>query len=91
MGSSYQQISEAERNQIYAYRKAGLSLSNIALFMGRNKSSISREVNKNKGLRGYRPKQAQQSSQTRQRSGNPQISDFGWSYIEHLINWCYAL
>ena len=45
MGSSYQQISEAERNQIYAYRKAGLSLSNIALFMGRNKSSISREVN----------------------------------------------
>ena len=85
MGSSYQQISEAERNQIYAYRKAGLSLSNIALFMGRNKSSISREVNRNKGLRGYRPKQAQQSSQTRQRSGNPQISDFGWSYIEHLI------
>jgi IS30 family transposase len=38
--------------------KAGFSQSAIAFEIGVHKSTVSREINRNKGLRGYRPKQA---------------------------------
>ena len=57
----------------------------LARIIGRNKSTISREIIRNKGLRGYRPKQAQRLSDERKRKGNHQITLFGFDYIEHLI------
>jgi IS30 family transposase len=55
---SYKHLSQAERYQIYAFMKAGYSLQAIAQELGRHKSTISREVLRNSGLRGYRPRQA---------------------------------
>jgi len=53
------QLTQEERYQIEALLKAGHPQSGIATVLKRDKSTISREVRRNCGLRGYRPKQAQ--------------------------------
>lgn len=55
----YKQLSQDERYQIYAFLKANFSIRYIAIQLGRSPSTISREIQRNHGLRGYRPKQAQ--------------------------------
>jgi hypothetical protein len=55
---TYHHLNREERYQISALLKAGLTPSEISLNLGRHKSTISREINRNSGLRGYRPKQA---------------------------------
>jgi len=54
----YKHISQAERYQIYALMKAGQDQTQFALLLNRRKSTISRELNRNTGSRGYRLKQA---------------------------------
>ncbi|WP_195910706.1 helix-turn-helix domain-containing protein [Solemya velum gill symbiont] len=60
--TNYSQLTEYEVYQIYALKKGGHSQKDIAGLLGRNPSSISCELRRNKGLRGYRPKQAQRLS-----------------------------
>ena len=55
---SYTHLTEEERYQIYAYQKSEKSPSEIAILLERNKSTISRELTRNTGMKGYRPKQA---------------------------------
>jgi IS30 family transposase len=55
----YTQLTQKERYQISALMKAGHNQTETGMISGRHKSTISREVRRNKGLRGYRPKQAQ--------------------------------
>ena len=55
---TYHHLSREERYQISALLKEGLTQAQIALNLGRSKSTISRELGRNTGLRGYRPKQA---------------------------------
>ena len=55
---NYTQLTQEERYQIEALMKAGKSLSEIARILERSKSTISREVRRNKDLKEYRPKQA---------------------------------
>ncbi|GAH00357.1 unnamed protein product [marine sediment metagenome] len=65
--NKYNQITVEERYHIYAYKKAGFCPTEIAQMLGRHKSAIYRELNRNKGERGYRPKQAhEKASQRRQ-------------------------
>jgi hypothetical protein len=64
---NYTQLTESERNQIYALKQAGFKPSAIALQMSRHPSTIYRELRRNRGLRGYRPRQAQQMAETRRR------------------------
>lgn len=85
MNHSYTHLTGEERYHISALLKTGLSPSDIARSLGRNKSTISREINRNTGLRGYRPKQANKFAQARKRTGNQQITAFGFAYIGHLI------
>ena len=56
--SNYTQLTREQRYQIYALMKAGLCQTEIAKVVGVHKSTISRERRRNRGLRGYRPKQA---------------------------------
>ena len=67
---NYKQLTEIERYQIYAMNQAGHSQLEIALLLGRSPSTISRELCRNKGLRGYRPAQAQRLSETRRRAAH---------------------
>ena len=61
----YNHFSQNERYQIFSLMKAGLNCTQIAEILGRSKSTISREIRRNKGGRGYRPKQADRLAQER--------------------------
>jgi IS30 family transposase len=56
--SSYEQLTREERYQIHALLQAGHEKAEIALQLGRDRSTIYREVKRNRGRRGYRPRQA---------------------------------
>ena len=62
---NYKQLTREERYQIYSLNKAGLNQKEISAHLMRSPSTISREMKRNKGLRGYRPKQAQSLSDNR--------------------------
>ena len=55
---SYQHLSLAERYYIEIERKMEVSINQIAKAIGRSQSTISREIRRNTGQRGYRHKQA---------------------------------
>jgi IS30 family transposase len=58
----YGQLTEEDRIEIYAMKQAGKRQNKIAAELGVHPSTISRELARNAGLRGYRPKQAQQKA-----------------------------
>ena len=84
---SYHQLTENERYQIYVMKKAGHRQNEIADLLGRSPSTISRELRRNQGLRGYRPKQAQQLSVSRRRETRKaiKVTDEVWGWIVQLI------
>lgn len=62
---AYKHLSLEERHYIEIQRKEGVSLNKIAKALGREQSTISREVARNTGQRGYRHQQAHRFSQER--------------------------
>jgi IS30 family transposase len=65
---SYNQLTENERYQIYASKKARYSQTDIAALLERSPSTISRELARNTELRGYRLKQAQRFAEARRKT-----------------------
>ena len=57
----YHHLTPDERYLIYILSQVGISRVKIAKELDRSPSTISREMSRNKGGRGYRPKQAQES------------------------------
>ncbi len=49
----YTQLTQEERYKIAALLQAGHDQTEIAMILGRHKSTISREIRRNTGLRGY--------------------------------------
>ncbi|MDT8452084.1 MAG: helix-turn-helix domain-containing protein, partial [Gammaproteobacteria bacterium] len=58
-------MTQEERYQIYAYKKARFSNIQIAEMLSRHVSTIKRELGRNKGQKGYRPQQAHGFAQER--------------------------
>jgi len=54
-----------ERHFLYRLNKKGTPEVEIARLMGRDRSTIYRELNRNAGKRGYKPKQAQRLAEAR--------------------------
>lgn len=82
----YTQLTHIQRYQIYALMKAGLNQTQIARIVGVHKSTISRELSRNRGLRGYRPRQAHQfCEQRRHQKITPRIGPATWQLIERLL------
>ena len=84
---SYQQLTQDQRYQIYAFLKADFSQSDIAREIGVDRSTIWREINRNRGRRGYRPKQARQLADARRKAKEnaTRISAETWQQVEaHL-------
>ena len=72
MTRSYKQLTYEQRCQIYALNKRGDSQRSIARALGVHQSTISRELERNSGERGYRFKQAQEKAdQRRQKTVMP--------------------
>lgn len=63
---SYRRVTSEDRLRIKDGLDAGLSNSAIADKLGFHKSTIGREILRNKGKRGYRPKQAHQKAIARE-------------------------
>ena len=84
--SNYSQLSQEQRYQIYGLMKAGLYQPQIARIIGVHKSTISREMRRNRGLRGYRPKQAHHLAQRRRlKNVRTRISQPTWSLVARLL------
>ncbi|HFE39597.1 MAG TPA: IS30 family transposase, partial [Gammaproteobacteria bacterium] len=62
---SYKQLTYEQRCQIYVLKKSDMSQQDIADTIGVSQPTISRELRRNTGERGYRYKQAQKKSEDR--------------------------
>ncbi len=80
---AYRRLTEDDRIEIYAALKAGESQAAISRTLGFDKSTISRELRRNSGQRGYRAKQAQKFSlERRTRVHRRRISRTQWRMVE---------
>jgi IS30 family transposase len=83
----YKHLSREERYQIYSLMKANMSPSQIALTLGHARSTISRELARGQGERGYRAEQACQKAATRaQGSRNAhRIGEAAWRDVDSYL------
>lgn len=82
----YAQLTEEQRYQIYGLIKAGFSQTQIAGRIGVHKSTISRELFRNRGGRGYRPKQAHTLAlQRRLAFDRRRLKEREWKIVEALL------
>lgn len=79
---AYTQLTQEQRYQIYALLKMGHNQTEIADVIGKHKSTVCRELRRNKGLRGYRPKQANSQALNRRNHGRKRITEEWWQLIE---------
>ncbi|KMQ51302.1 integrase [Chitinispirillum alkaliphilum] len=66
----YRHLALEERYMIYTLRKQGYSIQKISRCLKRSVSTVSREICRNQGHRGYRHKQAQRKAQHRLRNSH---------------------
>jgi len=83
---NYRQLAREQRYQIYALMRAGHNQSQIALVVGCHKSTISRELRRNHGQKGYRPYQADELAFDRQcEAYRSRIAWQTWQQVERLL------
>lgn len=83
---SYTQLTQGQRYQIKAQLEIGCPQVEIAQALGVAKSTISRELRRNRGQRGYRPKQAHEKAvERRKQKVRTTISPETWQLIEEKL------
>jgi IS30 family transposase len=82
---TYRQLTQVQRYQIYVLRKTQHPLTEIAEVLGVHKSSISRELKRNRGQRGYRPQQAQALAVARRRKTVSRLTAEVWDSVQRLL------
>lgn len=83
---NYKQLALEQRYQIYGLMKEGHNQTQIAANLGCHKSTISRELRRNRSLKGYRPKQANELSYDRQCAAyRSRIAWETWQQVERLL------
>jgi IS30 family transposase len=85
----YEHINGQERHELGDLKHEGFNQKEIALLLGRSPSTISRELKRNKGGRGWRPGQANELAEERLKergtSNALRINDAAWNYaVKHL-------
>jgi IS30 family transposase len=69
----YQQLTEDEPYQIKACLQMGMKQVDIAKLLKRSAATISREIKRNTGKRGYRPKQVNDQTTIRRLTARKHI------------------
>ena len=82
---NYKQLTQEQRYQIKALLKSGQNQTEIGTIIGVHKSTISRELKRNRGQRGYRPQQAQRKAKQRQEWDRRRIKKQTWVWVEEKI------
>ena len=84
--SVYTQLTREQRYQIQALLKTDQNQTQIATVVGVHKTTISRELRRNCGLRGYRPHQAHCLAQARQATKiRSRVAQTTWQQVETLV------
>ena len=82
----YKQLAREQRYQIEALLKAGKTQAAIADTIGVDAATISRELKRNRGQRGYRGGQADGfADQRRQGKQKDQITSETWAWVDQLL------
>ena len=81
---SYTQLTREQRYQISALLKMGHSLTEIAGLLQVHKSTVGRDINRNRGRRGYRPRQADQKACNRRKTPR-RIVRIQWDEVDALL------
>lgn len=82
---TYTQLTQAQRYQISAMLKTGHNKTEIATVIGVHVSTIGRELKRNHGQRGYRPKQAHQLAMQRRNKAKARIQEDTWELIDSKL------
>jgi len=83
---NYTQLTQEQRYQIYALKKMGHDQTQTAKCLGVHKSMISRELDRNQGQRGYRPKQAHEKAlKRRAQKAQERITAETWAQVEEKL------
>ena len=93
MTRSYKQLDILERQRIYFLRKQGFSLRKIAEDLSRSPSTISREVKRNSGGRGYRFAHAQRKARQRGVAASSvprKMTERMWSIVEEKLSFQWS-
>ena len=85
---AYKQLTSGQRYQISALKKIGCGPTEIAKELEVHKSTISRELSRNTGERGYRPKQANEKALERRAQATPKkrILAETWEMVEEKLH-----
>ena len=82
----YTQLAREQRYLIYELKRIGHTQKSIATVVGCHPSTICRELQRNTGLRGYRPRQAHETMERRRaRRAMPRIPRGHWRRVEVLL------
>jgi len=83
---NYTQLTREQRYQIYALMKEGHNQTQVAANLACHKSTISREVRRNRGPSGYRPQLANALARRRRRQTyGPRIPAETWQQVNLLL------
>jgi IS30 family transposase len=82
---TYTQLTQEQRYQISALLKMGHNRTEIAAVVGTHKSTVCRELRRNHGQRGYRPKQAHHMASSRRNKAKPRIQEENWLLVESKL------
>ena len=82
---TYHQLTQPQRYQIYVLWKTKHTLAEIADVLGVHKSSVSRELKRNRGQRGYRPQQAHELAAARRLKSVPRLTAEVWKLVESRL------
>ena len=83
---SYTQLTREQRYHLYGLMKAGFNQTRIAAKLVCHKSTISRELRRNRGKKGYRPYQAAELAYDRRcEAYRSRISWQTWQQVERLL------
>ncbi len=83
---TYKQITKEQRYQIYGLKKKNHSQKAIAEVIGVHPSTVSRELKRNQGQKGYRPKQAHQKALARRNKVQKRITAETWEVVREKLN-----
>ena len=82
---NYTHLTREERYRIYALKKVVHTQSKIVAVIDRRVSTISRELARNRGARGYRPKQAHNKAVEWKAINARAIDDATWQFAQEKL------
>lgn len=89
---TYTHLTDGQRCDIYELSVKGFGVREIADRLNRDKGTISRELRRNRGERGYRPKQAHEKASVRRhmRRGGKRVNESTWQAAQALLTQNYS-